>query len=174
MVKPYWLCRILKEQVWTFCLKEKIKIRCRGARWQWMKHSLFFSVFICPLEYTGNSVQRFQKCPHWRAFSKTFEDRFQLIRARATPQNNFPFSKDPDTYVWIVNECGECFVCCKVLFQQADKFDPQKTCYCTWKMRFIDWACRSSDFSAEYSTSWSSISVYKLGVYIALAALSPK
>lgn len=91
-----------------------------------MKHSLFFSVFICPLEYTGNSVQRFQKCPHWRAFSKTFEDRFHLIRARATPQNNFPFSKDPDTYVWIVSEFGECFECCKVLFKQADKFDPQK------------------------------------------------
>ena len=41
-------------------------------------------------------------------------------------------------------------------------------------MRFIDRACRSSDFSAEYFTSWSSISVYKLGIYIALAALSPK
>lgn len=122
----YWLCRILKEQAWTFCLKEKIKIRCRGERWQLMKHSLFFSVFICPLEFTGNSVQRFQKCPHWRAFSKSFDDRIHLIRARATPQNNFPFSKDPDTYVWIVSECGECFVCCKVLFQQADKFDSQK------------------------------------------------
>lgn len=106
--------------------KKIIKLRCRGERWHLMKHSLFFSVFICPLEYTGNSVQRFQKCPHWRAFSKTFEDRFHLIRARATPQNNFPFSKDPDAYVWIVSEFGECFVCCKVLFQQADKFDPQK------------------------------------------------
>lgn len=28
--------------------------------------------------------------------------------------------------MWIVSEFGECFVCCKVLFKQADKFDPQK------------------------------------------------
>lgn len=28
--------------------------------------------------------------------------------------------------MWIVSECRKCFECCKVLFQQADKFDPQK------------------------------------------------